>query len=282
MWNKETKLKMVRNMYLEEYLEEDIGFGDVTSDTLFSDEIATAVIISNSECIVAGIEELEKLFGLFCLDVKVKAEDGTFVKSCAEVLTVSGEARAILKCERLALNILMRMSGIATTTSELVNTCTKLNPDVKIAATRKTTPGFRYYEKRAVVLGGGQSHRYQLSDAIMIKDNHLKIIGSLEKAMEKFNKVKFIKKIEVEVTDRDSAIKAAELGADIIMLDNMTPDQVCDISTELRNLRPEIILEISGGITPDNIELYAPYADVISLGWLTHSTPAKDFSMEVI
>jgi len=273
---------MVGNMYLEEYLEEDLGFGDITSDTLFSDESATAVIISNSDCVVAGIEELEKLFGLFCLDVEVKAEDGTFVKSGIEVLTVSGEARAILKCERLALNILMRMSGIATTTSELVSTCQKLNPDVKIAATRKTTPGFRYYEKRAVVLGGGQSHRYQLSDAIMIKDNHLKIIGTLEKAMEKVNKVKFIQKIEVEVTDRKQAISAAKLGADIIMLDNMTPEQVRDISTELRKLRPEIILEISGGITPENIESYAPYADVISLGWLTHSTPAKDFSMEVV
>jgi nicotinate-nucleotide pyrophosphorylase (carboxylating) len=268
-------------MYLEQYLQEDIGFGDITSDALFNDEQIKAVIISNDDCIVAGIEEVDKLFKLFCLEVRPLAKDGVHVEAETEILTVSGEARSILKCERLALNILMRMSGIATTTADLVRRCKKINPNVKIAATRKTTPGFRYYEKRAVVLGGGEAHRFNLSDAIMIKDNHLKIIGSITDAMAKANKKKFIKKIEIEVTNRDQAISAANLGADIIMLDNMTPEEVKDLSTELKKLRPDVILEISGGITPDNIEGYAPYADVISLGWLTHSTPAKDFSLEV-
>ena len=132
------------------------------------------------------------------------------------------------------------------------------------------------------MLGGGEAHRFNLSDAVMIKDNHLKLAGSIEAALAKVNKVKFIKKIEIEVTDRDQAMEAAKLGADIIMLDNMTPEQVKELSQELKALRPEIMLEISGGITPENIEGYAPYADVISLGWLTHSAPAKDFSMEVI
>lgn len=268
-------------MYLEQYLQEDIGFGDITSDALFNDEQTKAVIISNDDCIVAGVEEVDKLFKLFCLEVRLLAGDGVHVEAGTEILTVSGEVRAILKCERLALNILMRMSGIATTTADLVERCKKINPNVKIAATRKTTPGFRYYEKRAVVLGGGEAHRFNLSDAIMIKDNHLKIIGSITDAMAKANKKKFIKKIEIEVTNRDQAIKAANLGADIIMLDNMTPEEVRDLSTELKKLRPDVTLEISGGITPNNIEGYAPYADVISLGWLTHSTPAKDFSLEV-
>ncbi len=269
-------------MYLEQYLQEDLGFGDITSDTLFSNEQAEAVIIAKSDCIVAGIEEIEKLFRLFDLKIESKAKDGEFVKKDSEIISVSGEARAILKCERLALNILMRMSGIASATNELVLRCRKINPDIKIAATRKTTPGFRYYEKRAVVIGGGEPHRFQLSDAVMIKDNHLKVIGSIEKALEKINRVKFNKKIEVEVINRNQALKALKLGADIIMLDNMTPEQVKKLSAELKQLRVEVILEISGGITPDNIENYAPFADVISLGWLTHSAPSKDFSLEVI
>lgn len=269
-------------MYLEQYLQEDLGFGDITSETLFSEERATAKLISKSDCIVAGVEEIVKLFELFCLEVQVKVKDGASVSSGTEILTVSGEARAILKCERLALNIIMRMSGIASATHALVTRCRKINPNIKIAATRKTTPGFRYYEKRAVMLGGGEPHRFQLSDAIMIKDNHLKIIGSLESAMKKVNIVKFNKKIEVEVTSRNLAIEAAEHGADIIMLDNMSAEQVKEVSSELKNLRPDVILEISGGITPDNIEDYAPYADVISLGWLTHSAPAKDFSLGVV
>lgn len=273
---------LVKLMYLEQYLHEDIGFGDITSDTLFDDETTRAVITSKNDCVVAGLDELEKLFKLFCLEVEVLVKDGNFIKKGTQVLKVNGEARAILKCERLGLNILMRMSGIATETNVLVNKCRKINPEIKIAATRKTTPGFRYYEKSAVVIGGGEVHRYQLSDAVMIKDNHLKIIGSIEKAMEKVNRIRFNKKIEVEVKTRDEALQAAELGADIIMLDNMMPEQVRLISSELKKQRPELILEISGGITPENIEKYAPYADVISLGWLTHSAPAKDFSLDVI
>ncbi len=276
------KIKLGVTMYLEQYLQEDIGFGDITSDTLFSDEQASAVVVAKSDCMVAGVEEVDKLFKLFCLDVQIKVKDGETVKPGAEILTVTGEARAILKCERLALNILMRMSGIATATFTLITQCRKINPNLKIAATRKTTPGFRYYEKRAVTIGGGEAHRFQLSDAVMIKDNHLRIIGSIKNAMEKINRIRFNKKIEVEVSNRTGALQAAELGADIIMLDNMTPQQVREISKELKELKSHLILEISGGITPDNIDKYAPYADVISLGWLTHSAPAKDFSLEVI
>jgi len=231
---------------------------------------------------IAGVKEIEKLFKLFCLEVLIHHHDGDTVTPGMKVMTIKGNARAILKCERLALNILMRMSAIATATNDLVTKCRKINPSIKLAATRKTTPGFRYYEKRAVVIGGGEPHRYQLSDAVLIKDNHLKIIGSLKKAMEKINSVKFLKKIEVEVTTQKQALTAAKLGADIIMLDNMNPEQVKKTYTVLKELRPELIIEVSGGITPDNITKYAKYADVISLGWLTHSVPAKDFSMDVV
>jgi nicotinate-nucleotide pyrophosphorylase (carboxylating) len=231
---------------------------------------------------VAGIDDVVKLFGLFCLEITVLVSDGMKVTAGTELIRVKGEAKAVLKCERLALNILMRMSGIATATHELVTRCRKINPDVKIAATRKTTPGFRYYEKRAVMIGGGEPHRYQLSDAVMIKDNHLKLLGSMEAAMEKINKVRFNKKIEVEASTLDQALKAAKLGADIIMLDNMSPELVKKVSEQVKTLRNDVILEISGGITPDNIEKYCEFADVISMGWLTHSVPAKDFALDVI
>ena len=127
-------------MHLEQYLQEDIGSGDITSETMFTNEQTKAVIIAKSDCIAAGLEELAKLFGLFCLNVDLHVDDGTPVTSGTKVLSVSGEAKAILKCERLALNILMRMSGIATETHTLVSRCSKLNPSIKIAATRKTTP----------------------------------------------------------------------------------------------------------------------------------------------
>ncbi|WP_455393004.1 carboxylating nicotinate-nucleotide diphosphorylase [[Eubacterium] cellulosolvens] len=269
-------------MNLEEYLQEDIGFGDITSDTLFTDEHVMAVIIAKQECIVAGVEDLVKLFNLFCLEVQAKVKDGDKVKAGTKIMIIQGEARSILKCERLALNIIMRMSGIATLTHELLTRCRKINPNIKIAATRKTTPGFRFYEKRAVVIGGGEAHRFQLSDAIMVKDNHLKIIGSIDEAMKRVNRVRFMKKIEIEATSEEEALKAAKFGADIIMLDNMTPQQVKKIGSKLKKLRPEIIIEVSGGITPDNIEGYVPYADVISMGWLTHSAPAMDFALDVI
>jgi nicotinate-nucleotide pyrophosphorylase (carboxylating) len=269
-------------MNLEQFLLEDIGFGDITSDALFTDETAKAVITANNDCIVAGVDDVEKLFELFHLAVQKKVTDGAQISKGTKIMIIQGEVRDILKCERLALNILMRMSGIASITHELVTRCRKINPNLKIAATRKTTPGFRYYEKRAVVLGGGEAHRYQLSDAIMIKDNHLKLIGSIEEALNKVNKVKFIKKIEIEVNNYSDALFAAKLGADIIMLDNMLPKEVKKTYLKLKKLRPELILEISGRITPDNIKEYAPYADVISLGWLTHSAPAKDFSLDVI
>jgi nicotinate-nucleotide pyrophosphorylase (carboxylating) len=176
----------------------------------------------------------------------------------------------------------MRMSGIATQTKALVERCRKMNPHVRIAATRKTTPGFRYFEKKAVMLGGGDPHRYRLDDAFIIKDNHLRIVGSVKEAVRRAKKGGFTKKIEIEVENLRDALEAVNAGADIIMLDNMTPKEAEETAKKIKEIKKSVIVEISGGITPDNIIDYAKFADVISLGWLTHSTKAVDFSLEII
>lgn len=269
-------------MYLDEYLAEDIGYGDLTSDTLLTDEQATAKLLSKEACIVAGIDDLTLIFERFALKVEPKVSDGKEVAENTEILQVSGDARAILKTERLALNIISRMSGIATQTHELVDICQKINPKIRIACTRKTTPGFRYYEKKAVVIGGGDSHRYRLDDAILIKDNHIKIVGGVQEALGRAKKAAFSKKIEIEVETLEDAIIAAKEGANIIMLDNMTPQAVEEASNKIREANKEVIIEVSGNITPENILDYAPYPDVISLGWLTHSYTSKNFSMEIV
>lgn len=269
-------------MYLDEYLAEDIGYGDLTSDTLLTNEQAKARIISKEPCIVAGVKDISAVFERFNLKVKVKASDGKKVRKNAEILRVAGDARDILKTERLALNIISRMSGIASQTHELVTKCHKLNPELRIACTRKTTPGFRYYEKKAVVIGGGDSHRYRLDDEILIKDNHIKLVGGVKEALKRMKKVGFTKKIEIEVENLDDAVLAAKEGANIIMLDNMTPKEVKKAAENIRKINKDIIIEVSGNITPDNILEYATYPDVISLGWLTHSYTSKNFSMEII
>ena len=279
---------MKRKIGLEEFLAIDIGSGDITSAALLTDEETSVRIIAKEDCVVAGIDEVVELFGRFDdIALELKVEDGERVRKGMEVIQVRGNAKSILKCERLALNILSRMSGIATVTANLVDECRKLNPAIKIACTRKTTPGFRYYEKKAVAIGGGDTHRFGLDDAILIKDNHIKIVGSIEEALSraKMNK-SFTKKIEIEVNTVDEAVTAAKMGADIIMLDNMPPADVEACVGQIKNIAHElgqyITVEVSGGITPDNILDYAKFADVISLGWITHSVPAVDFSLDVI
>ncbi len=211
----------------------------------------------------------------------MKASDGDVIAKGTVVATIKGSARSILKGERLSLNIIGRMSGIATETKKLVNKCRATNPNVTIAATRKTTPGFRRFEKKAVMIGGGESHRFGLFDAVMIKDNHLKLIGSIEKAIKKVKEKVTDTIIEVEVENMHDAETAAALHVDVIMLDNFDPEKGEAVAKKIRKINPHTIIEISGGITEENIEKYACFADRISLGYLTHSIKNKDFSLEI-
>jgi nicotinate-nucleotide pyrophosphorylase (carboxylating) len=268
---------------IEIFLEEDLGKeGDITSDSLFTDENAKAHIITKEDCIIAGLDEIREVFGKTGASTDFKVKSGDFVKKGTIISIIKGTARSILKGERLAINIIGRMSGIATETKKLVDICKSINPDVSIAATRKTTPGFRKYEKKAVVIGGGESHRFGLFDAVMIKDNHIKLVGSVEKAIQNVKEKVKNKIIEVEVENEKDAITAANLNVDVIMLDNIDPKTGEKITKKIRSLNQNIIVEISGGITSENIKKYASFADRISLGYITHSIRSVDFSLEII
>ncbi|MHA1271196.1 MAG: carboxylating nicotinate-nucleotide diphosphorylase [Candidatus Helarchaeota archaeon] len=269
------------------YLKEDIGYGDITSNLLIPENLKIqAIIISDQSGIVAGIHEVEKICELMNLICLSHVNDGSYISKNTHILQIEGNARSILSSERTILNILMRMSGIATLTNELVKKVKKINNKVKIACTRKTTPGFRYFEKRAVIIGGGDPHRFRLDDMVLIKDNHLFCIKNLEDSINLLKEqLSFSKKIELEVKTMEEALKGAQMGIDILMLDNFSPEQANDVINELKknNLRNNLILEISGNITPENIVNYAKLdVDIISMGFITHSVKSFGMSLDIV
>jgi len=271
---------------VREALAEDIGFGDLTSRLVVPEEAsAVAEIVAKEEGILAGVEEASLAFELLGCRVLDTVKDGSRVRPGDVVLRVEGPARALLAAERTALNFLMRMSGIATATAEMVRRAREVNPHVRIAATRKTAPGLRYFDKKAVELGGGDTHRLRLDDCVLIKDNHIAIVGSVAEAVKKAREaVSFTKKIEVEVERPEDVLEAARAGADIIMLDNFTVEEVKEALALLEEvgLRSKVLVEISGRIRPDNVADYAKTGvDIISSGYLTHSAKALDFSMRI-
>ncbi len=264
------------------FLSEDLGKkGDITSNALFTTQRARAVIFVKEDCVVAGLQDAQRVFKKIGATTTLLVKDGDVVSKGKTVMEIQGPVRSILKGERLALNILGRMSGIASETKKIVQQCKKINPKVTIAATRKTTPGFRAFEKKAVTIGGGEPHRYGLYDAVLIKDNHLKIIGSVESAIKKVRRNLRNKSIEIEVENETDALTAAKMDVEAIMLDNLNPQAGKKIARKIREINPVILIEVSGGITKDNIDKYASFADRISLGCLTHSIKNIDFSLEI-
>ncbi len=271
---------------IRKLIKEDVGFEDITTNALIEAGLeAEAEIISRDDGIIAGVEVAEITCDDFNLDFKPYKLDGDKIRENEVILSIKGNARHILLIERTLLNIMMRMSGIATTTYKLVQKARRYNPNVIIAGTRKTTPGLQWWEKQAIRIGGGDTHRFRLDDCAMIKDNHVSLIGDLEEAIKKVKSyISFTKKIEVEVESVEDAILAARCGADIILLDNMGPSLIKDVikALERENLRDNVILEASGGIKPDNIGEYAATGvDAISVGFITHSTPVIDLSLEI-
>ena len=271
---------------IREALEEDLGFGDITSSLVVPEDIvAEAEVVAKEEGVLAGVEEASFVFKLLGCRVLKAMEDGSPVGPGDVVLRVEGPARALLAAERTALNFLMRMSGIATATAELIRKARQANPKVRVAATRKTAPGLRYFDKKAVELGGGDTHRLRLDDCVLIKDNHIAIVGNVAEAVRKAKQtVSFTKKVEVEVEKPEDALKAARAGADIIMLDNFTVEDVVKALRMLEEagLRSTVLIEASGRITADNVAQYAATGvDIISCGYLTHSARALDFSMRI-
>lgn len=279
------------NVLLEDkikiFLSEDFEFEDITTNSVVDEEsTAKAIIICKEDGIIAGLEEASAVFNLLGCRTEPKVRDGTAVKLGTHILGIKGSTRSILKGERTALNILTRMSGIATATWKAQSEAKIANSKVRVAATRKTAPGLRYFDKKAVKLGGGDTHRFRLDDCVLIKNNHLIIVGSITEAVKRAReRVSFTKKIEVEVETLKQAIEAAESGADIIMLDNMGPEDICKAIRELENkgLRAGVLIEASGGVTERNIKQYASTGvDIISLGSLTHSSKAIDMSLKIM
>ncbi|MCK4614442.1 MAG: carboxylating nicotinate-nucleotide diphosphorylase [Thermoplasmata archaeon] len=258
-----------------------MGYGDLSSNIIPKGKTGEGRIFVKQDCTLAGIEEASGIFGILGVPVLPLAQDGQGIRTGETVLKLKGGIRRILAGERVALNILSRMSGIATLVRSLVERANEVNPNIRIACTRKTTPGFGFFEKKAVILGGGDPHRFRLDDAIILKDNHLRSMGSIAEGVREAKRSSFTKKVEVEAEALKGAMEAAEAGADIVMLDNMSPRQAAESCKKLKERFPGIILEVSGGITPDNISEYAESADVISLGYLTHSYRSVDFSLEL-
>jgi len=269
-----------------DFLREDVGMGDLTTEAVVPAEARIkAHIIVNEPAVIAGLYETSILFEIVEAEFKAEVEDGAEVSAGTIIAEINGSGRAVLSAERTALNILMRMSGIATLTRKLVSIIRKEGLNVRVAATRKTAPGLRYFDKRAVAIGGGDTHRFRLDDAILIKDNHISIVGGVDEAIRRARSaISFSKKLEVEVKTVREALEAAKAGADIIMLDNMSVGEVEETIRSLRDegLRDRVLIEVSGGIDENNILEYARLKpDVISLGFLTHSVRAVDMSLEV-
>lgn len=264
---------------LARFLAEDLGRGDVTSQ-LLPNKTITARIITREKGIVAGTKFAKELFTSRGCNVRIRKTDGKKILPNEIILEVTGPAKKILTVERTALNLLSRMSGIATQTRQLVEKTR--GTKAKIYATRKTAPGLRFFDKEAVAIGGGEKHRMTLDEMVMIKDNHLAVVESFEGIIRAAKRKG--KKFEVEVENLQDAIVAAREGASIIMLDNFTPEQITKTIRELRklNLRNKVKLEASGGINLKNVRKYAKTnVDIISIGSITNSIKAIDFSLEV-
>ena len=267
-------------------LKEDEGFGDITSNALIpEDKIFYAKLISKDDGVLAGIEIIKEMFLEYGISVISSMDDGDKIAKGDVLLELEGNARRILLLERTALNLLMRMSGVATVTDRIASKVNDVNPKIRVAGTRKTAPALQKFDKIAIAIGGGDPHRFALDDMVLIKDNHIAVVGSVKEALDLAKKnVGFSKKIEIEVESTEDAIVACENGADIVMLDNMSPEEAqATLETlEENDLRKNVLIEISGGITEDNILDYAPLdVDIISLGSLTHATPSLNFSLDM-
>ncbi len=266
---------------LESALSEDIGMGDLTTNAIFSSrDTAQGTFIAKANGVLAGLDIIGSTYSLFEQkpSVHLFKQDGEHVAKGQVIAEVEGSTQTLLTAERVILNLVQHLSGIATATHQVVSVLD--DNSITVVDTRKTLPGLRSLQKYAVTCGGGKNHRFRLDDGVMIKDNHIKAAGSITKAVEKVRaEIGHMVKVEVETENKEQVLEAIGAGADVIMLDNRTPEQV----KEFVSIIPDgIVVEVSGGITPENINSYKGCgADVISLGWLTHSVKALDISFNL-
>lgn len=271
---------LVQNL-LQQALIEDIGHGDLTTNAIFSEtDQLIGRLIAKQEGRIAGLHIVNSVFQLLdpMIECSFHVDEGADVEAGTWVGIIHGSARAILSGERVALNLLQRMSGIATETRNIMRSIADLS--TRIVDTRKTLPGLRIFDKYAVQIGGGHNHRHGLYDAVMIKDNHIAGAGSMAQAVAKVReRIGHMVKIEVEVESLEQVEEALELDIDVIMLDNMPPTL---LKQAVDRINRQKITEASGGITSANVREYAlTGVDTISLGWLTHSVQALDISLNI-
>lgn len=276
------KITMTLNVdhLIKEALQEDISSEDVTTNAVMKEAVTGEVqLICKQDGVVAGLDVFRRVFEILDENVKIDfyCKDGDEVKKGELMGVVTGDIRALLSGERVALNYLQRMSGIATYTHSVAKLLE--GTKTKLLDTRKTTPNMRIFEKYAVRVGGGYNHRYNLSDGVLLKDNHIGAAGSVKKAVQMAKEyAPFVRKIEVEVENLDMVREAADAGADIIMLDNMSPE---DMKEAIRIIDGRAETECSGNVTKENIDrLTSLGVDYISSGALTHSAPVLDISLK--
>ncbi|MGG1443987.1 carboxylating nicotinate-nucleotide diphosphorylase [Brevibacillus laterosporus] len=276
LWNKRDLQRKI-----EEWLFEDVGHGDITTmTTIPADEKGTGILYAKEPGMIAGLDIAEQVFHTVDheLDFQRLVPEGSQVQKGDVIAEVTGSVQAVLTGERLALNLLQRLSGIATRTQLFVREISLTQ--ARVVDTRKTTPGLRLLEKYAVRVGGGHNHRFALYDAVMIKDNHSKGAGGIKEAVRKAREaIPHTMKIEVEAESLKQVHEALEAGADIIMLDNMS----CDMMREaVQIIQGKAIIEASGGVTLETVRAIAETGvDVISVGGLTHSVTALDISLDL-
>ncbi len=276
----EITMKMNADKLILMALQEDITSEDVTTNAIMSEKVLGEVdLICKGEGVIAGLNVLARTFELLDKDIEITfmAKDGDKVNKGDLLAKVKGDIRVLLSGERVALNYLQRMSGIATYTNQVVNLLA--GSKTKLLDTRKTTPNMRIFEKYAVTVGGGNNHRYNLSDGILLKDNHIGAAGSVKKAIELARSyAPFVRKIEVETENLDMVKEALEARADIIMLDNMSIDMM---EEAIKLIDGKAQTECSGNVTKENIQALAKIGvDFISSGALTHSAPILDLSLK--
>ncbi|KAF2956252.1 carboxylating nicotinate-nucleotide diphosphorylase [Marinitoga sp. 38H-ov] len=264
---------------LKEWIEKDNNFFDIASYELRNKETTAEILLKNNNVVVSGIEIIQRLLSEYNIYSEFYYNDGDFINNTI-IGKIKGNAYNILIVERTMLNVLSLMSAIATKTYNLVS---KINGKTKLAATRKVFPGLGNLEKLAVIHGGGDTHRWNLSESIMIKDNHIALYGSIENAINAVKKYKsFTKKIEIEVENEKDTFLAAENNVDIIMLDNFSANDAKELAKKLKYNYPNIIIEVSGGISEDNyLDYVDDNIDIISMGKLTTEIKYVDYSLEV-
>lgn len=267
---------------IEYMILEDEGFGDVTSNAVIDkDQVAVAEITSKEDGILAGVNLAKDIFDYMNIEVIFNLDEGSGITKGDLLFYIKGNASDILLAERTVLNLLMHMSGVATFANSYVEIVKDY--DVIVAGTRKTAPALVKFDKMALAIGGADTHRFSLDDMILIKDNHIKAVGTPLETLKKAQKnASFSKKIEIEVESLDDAVACVKNNADIVMLDNMSPDEVKEVldALESLNIRQNSLIEVSGGITKNNICDYACLGvDIISVGALTHSSRSLNFSL---